>query len=134
MTVISHHENVANEECDIMIYLVKGVRTISVKPDSIVCFLNMLIATFICLLICCLFITSSKSENKDNLKFSASSITLEINFTDGVQTCEYSLQTVILVETYLYKTHFDLQKKHFVFFRIMILNAVSFRFVFRLNL
>ena len=69
------------------------------------------------------------------MKFSASRITLKINFTDGVQTCGYSLQTGILIETYLYKTYFDLQKKDFVFFRIiMILNAMSFKFIFRLNL
>ena len=42
-------------------------------------------------------------------------ITLEIHFTDGIQTCEYSLQTVILVETYVHKIHFDLRKPFCIF-------------------
>ena len=39
MTVISHHKNLTNEPY-YMAYLVKGVRTILVKPDSRVCFIS----------------------------------------------------------------------------------------------
>lgn len=35
-----------------MIYLAKGVRNIPVKPDGIFHFLNMVMVTYICLLIC----------------------------------------------------------------------------------